>query len=401
MQAEEAQVAGQAVFASGNRSCSYARLREGVDVWTLFPPRRNKPGVYIVGHPRLDRYVVITEDKLSVVKQILPMLDGDHSSAEIDAFILSDKHKQVKSDLLCKQLAEAGLTEGSSIPAGDFTKASVQAGGLNVAPLLTAVSRIPKLWTNLAGLICLALIASGIVLTCLSWHKIILPVAAIWAGSRAYLTSSAFGLYIATFVIITFAHELAHGVAAAFFGLIASRIEVSLYLGVIPMVYLRIPGLYTLLPNQRIITWSAGVFVNLTLASLGMIFLSLMQADGMASRYLAVFILVNYSFVLTNLIPFLPTDGYFIFSTIFRLHNVRRRSTYQLIRSLSERKFFFSASGLFYLAATAALIALAIWRDLLFILRLSLHHKIVSTLVVFVFLLPWSIQLFRRLKQRQ
>jgi len=27
-------------------------------------------------------------------------------------------------------------------------------------------------------------------------------------------------------------------------------------------------------------------------------------------RYLAVFILVNYTFALTNLIPFLPTDGW-------------------------------------------------------------------------------------------
>jgi putative peptide zinc metalloprotease protein len=398
MRVEDVQAARQEEPASLDRPL--VRLREGVDVWTLFPPRHNQRGTYIVGHRRLDRYVVIPEDKLSVVRQILPMLDGTHSCAEIDAFVLSEKHKQVKSEQLCAQLADAGLIEGSSIPEGDFTKASISAGGLNIAPFLTAVSRIPKFWTNLLGLICLALIASGIVLTCLSWRQVTSPLPAIWAGSRAYLSGSAFGLYIATFVITTLAHELAHGVAAAFFGLIANRIEVALYLGVIPMVYLRIPGLYTLSPKRRIITWSAGVFVNLTLASLGMIVLNLMRGGGAESQYLAVFILVNYSFVFTNLIPFLPTDGYFIFSTIFRLHNVRRRSTYQLMRSLAERKFFFSASGLFYLFATAALIALAVWRDLLFILRLSLHHKVASTVVVVVFLLPGSVQGIRRLKRR-
>ena len=398
MQTEDLQVAGPTPVPSAARS-SYPRLRGGVDVWPLFPPRRAKPGVYIVGDLRLDCYVVITEDKIAVVKHILPMLDGFHSSAEIDAYILCEKHKQVRSELLCAQLADAGLIEGTQIPPGDFTKASVQVGGVNIAPFMTAASRLPKLWTNIASLLCLALIVSGLALIYMSWPQITLPLSAIWAGSRAYLSSSAFALYFATFLIATLAHELAHGIAAAFFGLIASRIEVSLYLGIIPMVYLRIPGLYTLSPKRRIITWSAGVFINLTFAALGMIVLSYMPFDRGVPRYLAVFILVNYTFALTNLIPFLPTDGYFIFSTIFRLHNIRRRSTYQLMRSVSERKLFLSTSALFYLSATAALIALAVWRDLLCIFRLGLHHKLASALVAFLFFLPWAIQTVKRLKQ--
>jgi putative peptide zinc metalloprotease protein len=193
-------------------------------------------------------------------------------------------------------------------------------------------------------------------------------------------------------------HELAHALAGARFGLIANSLEFALYFGFIPIVYLRIPGLYTLSPRRRVIVWSAGIFLNLILAAIGMAYLIWQGTAGAALNIWYVVILVNYSLVVTNLVPFLPTDAYFILSTVFHVHNIRRNAMHQLALSVQARRLRVSPIGSVYLVFTILLLILTLWRDVILLARLPVG-RVFSADVGSVFLiLPWAllaVQIFR------
>ena len=81
-------------------------------------------------------------------------------------------------------------------------------------------------------------------------------------------------IFVATLIIMgisMFIHEISHGVVAYKYGLIPKQLVISLYLCITPIVYLKIPGIYTVNPKTRIKIWSAGIVSNLFLASLSII----------------------------------------------------------------------------------------------------------------------------------
>ena len=69
-------------------------------------------------------------------------------------------------------------------------------------------------------------------------------------------------VFVATLIIMgisMFIHEISHGVVAYKYGLIPKQLVVSLYLYISPIVYLKIPGIYTVNPKTRVKIWSAGI----------------------------------------------------------------------------------------------------------------------------------------------
>jgi Zn-dependent protease len=118
-------------------------------------------------------------------------------------------------------------------------------------------------------------------------------------------------------------HECSHGIAAIFFGLSVRHIRVALYLGFIPIVYLRINGLYTLRPRQRLLVWLAGPYANLAIASVITLVLYFHWVSIGYAGILRLVLIGNFLLVLLNLFPFLPTDGYYIASTLLGAYNVR------------------------------------------------------------------------------
>ena len=62
-------------------------------------------------------------------------------------------------------------------------------------------------------------------------------------------------------------HELSHCFVASRWGILTGTLRIQLYLGTIPIVGLKLAGLYTLPPRGRLAVWSAGVFTNLSITA--------------------------------------------------------------------------------------------------------------------------------------
>ena len=104
-------------------------------------------------------------------------------------------------------------------------------------------------------------------------------------------------IFVSTFIIMgisMFIHEISHGVVAYKYGLIPKQLVVSLYLYISPIVYLKIPGIYTVNPKTRVKIWSAGIVSNLFLASLSIIIYNIIMKNYLvAFGLICLYILVQ------------------------------------------------------------------------------------------------------------
>lgn len=131
-------------------------------------------------------------------------------------------------------------------------------------------------------------------------------------------------IFVATLIIMgisMFIHEISHGVVAYKYGLIPKQLVISLYLCITPIVYLKIPGIYTVNPKTRIKIWSAGIVSNLFLASLSIIIYNIMGQFGASEIISKLFLLsfyVNFVLIISNLFPFINRNyGIYIWKSGF------------------------------------------------------------------------------------
>ena len=119
-------------------------------------------------------------------------------------------------------------------------------------------------------------------------------------------------------------HEYAHAAIAKGCGLTPREMDISLYLYLTPMAYIIIPGIYTLPRKRRLEVWSAGILMNLLIFSVST---SLqMFCVGTVHNLFMLLAYTNLGLIITNFIPFLPLDGYFLMSTFLKIPNLRRKA---------------------------------------------------------------------------
>ena len=161
-------------------------------------------------------------------------------------------------------------------------------------------------------------------------------------------------IFVATLIIMgisMFIHEISHGVVAYKYGLIPKQLVISLYLCITPIVYLKIPGIYTVNPKTRIKIWSAGIVSNLFLASLSIIIYNIIGQFGASEIISKLFLLsfyVNFVLIISNLFPLLPLDGYFILSTLMKKPNLRKQSFVDFKNMVLGKKVKFKAVYFIY-----------------------------------------------------
>lgn len=303
------------------------RLVEGIASWPFFPERRNRRGevvdeaVAIVGSLDLDRFLTVPARKLRAVETILRVLGQSHSVEEAEERL---RREGLRTDLpeLCDKLGDAGLVldeTGRPVPADsplerNFVRVA-RVGLSPVAPLFRWLGRrlewILLVWMALAGL------AWG-----LEPRGVLDPLSSLLGVEGTTLSGVITGLLLlgGSFLI----HETSHGAVAARFGRVPRKFELGFYLGFLPTFFLRVGGLYTLTPRQRVAVWAAGPASNLILAATSA-WVALHAGSGSAGLWTRAAYL-NLALGLFNLVPFLPTDGYFIASTLLRRTNVRRNA---------------------------------------------------------------------------
>ena len=120
-------------------------------------------------------------------------------------------------------------------------------------------------------------------------------------------------------------HELSHAAAAVREGIDPESINVALFLGLIPVAYVRIPAIYTVAPRARARIWSAGLHCNGAIAAvLGAAWILL--PTGALAGFAGVIALLNLVMIKVNLLPFYKTDGYFLAGLLFREPNLQERA---------------------------------------------------------------------------
>lgn len=126
-------------------------------------------------------------------------------------------------------------------------------------------------------------------------------------------------------------HELGHAAASYRFGVRPKEIGFGLYL-IFPVLYTDVTEIWRLGKLKRTIVNLGGLYFQL-LINLGLIYWLYRSFGDMemvsTARYL---IQLNVAMMVINAVPFLKFDGYWIYSDLFSLPNLRQQSSAYLMR---------------------------------------------------------------------
>lgn len=349
------------------------KLIDGINCWLFFKEQPGNPATYIVGNEKLDRYITVPSAKLPIVQKALKMFDGEASLATVATYFLETEHKQVDVAGLYGRLENAGLLQQPGSPdssTGDIQKASVTLFDINLERITFPLNRIASAAYTWGFVVTTLLIVVGSALVLRDPHVLGFSSETVNRSIR-FADAGMIGMILASF----FLHELAHGLVATHYGLHAKHLRVSFYLGFIPLISLRVPGLYTLKPAIRIKVFLAGVYTNFALASLCIIGLNTISQASPWYRPLQATAMMNYLIALLNLFPFLPSDGYYLFTTLFRQVNLRSRSWREFKNWITFRDHRFSGMLAVYFACTAGVSIFLMWRNILWLSSAFRAHQ--------------------------
>lgn len=289
-------------------------------VYELFNKKDSK--IYCVGSREIDRYFEVRGNIKDEVLKAIEYFDGTHTLEEIYTLLREKEGLSFDIEKFYDLLQTTGLLENekeNKVEKSEYERVSLKL-------LEMDISKNEKIFNKLSGIVPFIFIFTLILIP--------FSVFNIRSNIGSFVDIKNFkinGSYIigaitivAIFFISILLHEIAHGIVARKYGLIPKKLVVSLYLFISPMVYLKIPGLYTIKENERIKVWAAGIYTNLFLALLSFSLIGHLHGE----LFKVVFVLgyVNLMFIVMNLWPFLPLDGYFILSTLMKMPNLRKKS---------------------------------------------------------------------------
>ena len=324
-----------------------------ISAWQLFP------GTYVVGNSELDRYVVVPAPKLSILTEAISYFDGFQTIKSITTRF-SRKGQAVDVLTLYQRLLKAGLLADSE-PRGELSRLALPLFDMEIGPAFNACqSAVQVLFLPLL-LLTVVTVATGFFL--LLEHHSAIEAELFQAGhSWSVWGCTLFGLAMTLSLL---AHELAHGFTATWLGLRPRQFAAVAYLAVMPIFFLKIPGIYTLSPGQRVQVWISGVWINLTIASTALIATQIVTMPVLYEQVLTGLAVSNGFIVAWNLVPFLPTDGYFIMCTLLKKPNIRPRAWQEFSRWIRLRvkpsPMLLLYFGLSLLTTLGALLLNATW----------------------------------------
>lgn len=206
---------------------------------------------------------------------------------------------------------------------------------------------------------------------------VIFTSAFVFSNSNYLSSFSLFGFqdhyvrnFIIMFAVMTLAvsfHEIAHGITASKYNITPKSLSISLYLYVSPIVYIRLPGLYAVKPIQRIHIWISGVVVNSLFACCGLIASILLAKHDASQFYISICNYtwyINLLFVIVNLCPLMPLDGYFIIATIMKIPNMRKHSFAKFGKILRSHESKITIGQLIYFVLSLAFMSFVVIKEI-------------------------------------
>ncbi len=299
---------------------------------------KDKENKYAIGSIKRDRFIEVDENNKEVVLKTIRMMDGTLSFENIDKRIKEETGFSINSSDLYSVLTKADLLADSN---SNAQKSEFETVGLKIFDV--NIEKCRKLFK-----------AFSVISTPLSIIAVLLPLFTfIFVGINHQFVSSVSLLgfqdnyirnFITMFIVMTITislHEIAHGITASKYGITPQKLSLSLYLYVSPIVYIKLPGLYTVKPKARIHIWLSGVIVNSIICCLGVIISIFLTKNNYSELLISISNYVwyiNLIFVIVNLCPLMPLDGYFVLATIMKIPNLRRQSFISMKNSLKAKK---------------------------------------------------------------
>ncbi|MEP3478890.1 MAG: HlyD family efflux transporter periplasmic adaptor subunit [Fuerstiella sp.] len=145
-------------------------------------------------------------------------------------------------------------------------------------------------------------------------------------------TSGSVSSLLFILVIVKFAHELGHALAARHYGADCHEAGI-LFLFLTPVPFTNVTDSWRLPVAQRMVVTAAGIIVELWIASFCMILWSIAAEGHTRDLLLQTALICSVNTLLFNGNPLLKFDGYFLLSDYLRIPNLSPRST-QLLRSM-------------------------------------------------------------------
>ena len=335
--------------------------------WNKLFENRASGITWALGSVSRDSYVAVPEQARPLVEATVKRMDGDHSIAEIISEV-SLPGRRVDVGSLMRKLDGANLlaeNNPDARPRSEFAALAFELAKWRI------VSNSLVLRVLAALLMPLLVISSGVVGWALVSGRMFVGLQFQSYLAFAGQDLTRWGVLLAVCLLSVALHELGHAVVARFCGLHPSSVTVALYLFISPIVYVSIPGLYSISPRRRVMVWAAGPYVNLVLAAVAALLRP--HVAGNWQLVCDAGLLANLLLIGVNLYPFLPLDGYFMASTLLGVTNLRSQA---LRLQPKSRRLVSNGARIVlwvYTLATWGTIAAIVLRELWGIITTLLH----------------------------
>lgn len=349
---------------------------------------KDRPTVYAIGSIDRDRFIEVDGTRKDVILYAISLMDGKRSFEDIDKKISADKGVIIKSEELYNTLKRADLLfeQGGQ----GVIKSEFETLGFKVFEI--SLKGLKKLFHSLSvftiPLYLLTLIVFLFAAFFAAFNYSSITVGSLFGFSDSYLKNIIITILIMFFSILC--HELSHAIVASKYGIIPRKLTLSLYLYISPIVYIKLPGLYTIKPRERILVWGSGITTNILFACIGLVSAVLLKKHGVSESVISIVNLFWYSngvLAIVNLCPLMPLDGYFMLATTLKIPNLRRGAFKALKASAGSKRIRFSVGQLLYFVLSILLMGMVVGKELLSMITIFVYNTKDGVLSAF-----WSIR---------
>lgn len=303
---------------------TFPKALPDIELYDLYS---EKDDAVLLGSCQYDHYVVSTRKKAIQFLELLKNLDGSNSLDDLET--LWGLSKQQVSTIIDSFEKQGLLLDSNLHKRTELNSLSHELFVIKLQSRSRLSSNVYKKFASI-GLIIVSILMS-------------INVFLFSTGSFNYMYSGDSGTisllsFVLSFLIVIpsfLFHELCHVLLARANNLYPEGIHIRLYLFVIPLFYVKIPNIYSLDRKSRIQIMAAGMIGNLFLLNLCLIIYSISGESFVFSCALSQFYIIFSNLSLFNL-----SDGYFIFSQVVKVQNLRTKMFSLLTGEVSLRNDF-------------------------------------------------------------
>lgn len=286
----------------------------------LFSDRKNV--IYSIGSIQKDRYITADANSVDYIMDVFSQFNGKQTVEEISNKFIRDYNKQIDVHKLLDIAIAGGLiinADKKSTCFNEFEKYGVKLFEMNIAKLEKLINFISnKIGKIVLSILLMEVFCSIFLLPGFSKHLAVFNLYNV-------MNSSILSIILSTVITSTsvIMHEFSHAIIGIKNGLVPKKITFSIYMFT-PIIYINIPGIYTLKKSNRILIHGVGILTNIGILCIGII--GSYFFTGTLSEIFMLIAFNNLGLIVMNIIPFMPIDGYFILMNLLKIPNLRKLS---------------------------------------------------------------------------